>query len=100
MMEPKILAELEIQERLKKLPAGWQYQNNKIAKSFVFDSILQGIQMLNVLIPFCDEIDHHPDIHIYYKKFVFELSRFSVGGKVTDRDFIVAGKIEELFREK
>ena len=95
----KILSEEEIQEKLKEFP-GWKYENNKISKEFVFRTFLDGLDLVNKLAPFCEKIDHHPDIHIFYKKILFELQRYSVGGKVTDRDFLVADKIEKLYKEK
>lgn len=88
----------EIMIKLKALP-GWEFNHDKIAKTFVFDSFSDGINFLVKLAPFCNEIDHHPDIHIYYRKIKFELSRFSIGGKVTKRDFTVAKKIEKLSKK-
>ncbi|HEX8974579.1 MAG TPA: 4a-hydroxytetrahydrobiopterin dehydratase [Patescibacteria group bacterium] len=92
----KILDHEEIQEKLKDLP-GWIFENDKIKKQFVFDSFMQGLGLVNNLAPFCERIDHHPDIHIFYKKILFELQRYSAGGKVTDRDFEVAKEIERLY---
>lgn len=92
----RILTEAEIGERLKNFP-GWTYRNNKISKEFQFDSFDQAVGFVAKLAPFCNKIDHHPDVHIYYKKIVFDLTRFSVGGKVTPRDFTVASEIERLF---
>lgn len=86
----------EINHKLEKYP-GWTYSNNKITNEFLFPSFSSGIKFLNKLAPFCDRIDHHPDIHIYYKKIVFDLQRFNVGGKVTLRDFRVASEIERLY---
>jgi 4a-hydroxytetrahydrobiopterin dehydratase len=94
----KILDRKEIRERLKQFP-GWVYHDHKITKEFVFDSFSAALGLVNHLAPFCNRIDHHPDIHIYYKKVVFDLQRFSVGGKVTPRDFIVAAEIERLFKK-
>ena len=93
-----VLTEKEIKLRLKKFK-GWEYnpKTHKISKEFVFKTFQEGINLIAKLAPFCDSIDHHPDIHISYKKVLFELQRFSVGGKVTDRDFIIASKIEELY---
>lgn len=91
------LSEDEIDISLKGLP-GWNLNQDKISKTFEFPSFSAGLELVNRLAPFCNEIDHHPDIHIYYKKITFDLSRFSIGGKVTERDFTVARKIEELFR--
>jgi 4a-hydroxytetrahydrobiopterin dehydratase len=94
----RILSEQEIIERLKDFP-GWNYKDNKISKEFKFDSFMRGVNLIVKLASFCDAIDHHPDIHIFYRKILFELQRFSVGGKVTERDFIVAKKIEELYKQ-
>lgn len=92
----RVLTEEEIGNRLKDFP-GWSYGDDKITKEFQFESFDKALKFLNELAPFCDRIDHHPDIHIYYKKVVFDLQRFSVGGKVTPRDFRVASEIERLF---
>lgn len=92
----KILSEDEIKKKLNDFP-GWRYHDNKITKEFVFESFDKVVEFVNKLAPFCNRIDHHPDIHIYYKKIVFDLQRFSVGGKITPRDFTVASEIERLF---
>ena len=92
----QILTEREVNGWLKDWP-GWVYHDNKISKEFQFSAFKKGIELIDQLAPFCDKIDHHPDIHIYYKKIVFELQRFSVGGKVTPRDFVVAREIERLY---
>lgn len=93
----KILSDQEVNYELKALP-GWVYADQKISKEFQFASFMDGLEFLNELAPYCNEIDHHPDINISYKKIRFDLQRFSVGGKVTDRDFLVARKIDELFK--
>jgi len=85
----------EILENLKKLD-GWVYKNRKITKEFNLASFKNVVKLIDLLAPFCEEIDHHPDIHIYYKKVIFELQRFSIGGRVCQRDFTVAQKIEKL----
>ncbi len=99
-MDPdlNILTKEQIEEQLKSFP-GWSYTNDKISKKFEFGSFSQAVEFINELAPFCNQIDHHPDIHIFYKKIVFELQRFSVGGKVTTRDFTVARKIENLYKK-
>jgi 4a-hydroxytetrahydrobiopterin dehydratase len=93
-----ILSKEQIFEKLKKLP-GWIYANNKISKQFQFASFSDGVQFINKLTPFCNKIDHHPDIHIYYKKITFELTRYSVGNKVTNKDIVVAKEIERLYHK-
>lgn len=49
--------------------------------------------------PFFEKNDHHPDMHIYYSKVLFELTRWDAGGKVTDMDFKTANEIEKVYEE-
>jgi 4a-hydroxytetrahydrobiopterin dehydratase len=90
------LSEAEIRRRPESLP-GWTFASDKLSKQYEFASFTDGVQFVNGLVLFCNRIDHHPDMAIAYKKIRFDLSRFSVGGKVTERDFTVARKIEEDF---
>ena len=98
MLEINILTDQEIQNELKNLN-GWEYKDSKLTKEFEFKSFDQAVEFVNNLTTFCNEIDHHPDIHIYYKKIRFELQRFDLGAKVTDKDFMVAREIERLFAQ-
>ncbi len=95
----EILPPEEVAEKIKNFP-GWIYANDKITKTFLFPTFDDGLALVGELAPFSNRIDHHPDIHIYYKKIVFDLQRFSVGGKVTERDFTVAEEIERLYAAK
>jgi len=98
MLDIRVLTTPEILEKLKDF-SGWSYADNKLKKEFKFPSFALVVSFLDDLGPFCDRIDHHPDIHIFYTRVVFELQRFSVGGKVTERDFTVAKEIERLYSE-
>ena len=93
-----ILNEEEMQEKLKDFP-GWEYHKNKISKEFKFEDFMDCLAFIVRLAPFCEANDHHPDIHIFYSKILFELQRFDVGGKVTDMDFKVAFEIERLYKK-
>jgi 4a-hydroxytetrahydrobiopterin dehydratase len=95
----KILTPEEVAEKIKNF-SGWTYANDKITKIFLFPAFDDAVALIGELALFCNKIDHHPDIHIYYKKVVFDLQRFSVGGKVTERDFTVAKEIERLYSVK
>ncbi len=95
MKNSNILTKGQIEEELKTL-SGWKYDNDKIAKEFKFKDFMGSLGFVNALAPFCEANDHHPDIHIFYSKVLFELQRFDVGGKVTDKDILVAREIERL----
>ena len=94
----KILSQEEIQEKLKKIP-GWEYKDNKISKEFKFKEFLDVLAFLVKIAPFFEKNDHHPDMHIYYSKVLFELTRWDADGKVTDMDFTTAKEIDRVFKE-
>jgi 4a-hydroxytetrahydrobiopterin dehydratase len=99
METPKILTQAEIEEGLKALP-GWKFQNDKISKEFTFNDFMDSLGFITKLAPIFEENDHHPDTHIMYSKVLFELQRFDVGGKVTDRDLYIAGEIEKNYLKR
>ncbi|MBI2065736.1 MAG: 4a-hydroxytetrahydrobiopterin dehydratase [Candidatus Zambryskibacteria bacterium] len=94
MEKPKILTQEEIELGLKSLP-GWTYAGEKISKEYKFADFLDAFNFVSSLVPYFEKMDHHPDIHIFYNRIVFELQRFDIGGKVTDRDLMVAGEIDK-----
>ena len=98
-MEIEVLTEDQIQEELKSLE-GWNYKDNKISKEFTFTDFMDSLNFINTLAPFCEAHDHHPDVHIFYSKVLFELQRFDIGGKITNMDFLVAKEIERLYKNK
>lgn len=93
-----ILSDKEVELEIKKIP-NWILKNNKISKEFEFVSFPKGIQFISNLVSYFEEIDHHPDMQISYKKIVFELTRYDIGARLTDRDFIVAKEIEKRFKD-
>lgn len=99
MDTPIILTEDQIQEKIKDLP-GWQFANDKIFKQFEFKDFMDSLGFVNKLAPFFESMDHHPDTHILYSKVLFELQRFDIGGKVTDRDIEVAKEIERQYSQR
>ena len=99
MEKPIILTKEEIEEKLKDL-AGWKFADDKISKQFEFKDFMDSLGFINTLAPFFESVDHHPDMHIMYSKVLFELQRFDIGGKVTDRDFVVATEIEKKYSER
>jgi len=96
MNKPKILTEAEITQALKDLP-GWAYTDGKFVKEFEFADFVGSLSFLNRMIAYFQEMDNHQDCHIFYNKVKFELIRYDVGEKVTDRDVEVAKQIEKTY---
>ena len=95
----KILTDEEINEGLKEL-LGWEYKSDKIFKEFKFKDFMDALSFIVKLSSIFEINDHHPDMHIYYSKILFELQRFDIGGKVTDLDLKIAKEIELKYKER
>ncbi|OGI90409.1 hypothetical protein A2911_00250 [Candidatus Nomurabacteria bacterium RIFCSPLOWO2_01_FULL_40_15] len=92
----EVLTEEEIREGLKSLP-GWTFSNDRIFKEFKFNDFTDSLLFVNKMAPIFEENDHHPDTHIMYNRVLFELQRYDSGGKVTDRDLLIASEIEKNY---
>ena len=84
MDKPKILTMKELRAIMPRL-AGWKLAQNKLSRTFEFQDFVQSLSFVNSLVAYFETIDHHPDVYIAYGEVTFELNRYDVGGKVTDR---------------
>jgi 4a-hydroxytetrahydrobiopterin dehydratase len=99
MDKPKILTSKELRVVMPRL-SGWKLTNNKLSRTFEFQDFVQSLSFVNSLVAYFETEDHHPDVHIAYGEVTFELTRYEVGGKVTDRDIEVAKKISSHYRAR
>jgi 4a-hydroxytetrahydrobiopterin dehydratase len=97
MDKPKILTSRELRTIMPRL-SGWKLAQNKLSRTFEFQDFVQSLSFVNSLVAYFETVDHHPDVHIAYGEVTFELARYDVGGKVTDRDVEVAKKISSMYR--
>lgn len=74
----------------------WNTENNKLTYEFVFANFVEAVKFVNQIVPLAEKANHHPDILIHsYKKVRIELFTHSEG-KITDKDYQLAGEIEKL----
>jgi len=95
----KILTEEDIEREMQSLQE-WKREDDKIVKQFEFKDFVDALDFINNLMPFFQENDHHPDINWSYKKITFSLTRYDAGGKLTDKDFSTARKIDSEYTER
>jgi 4a-hydroxytetrahydrobiopterin dehydratase len=91
------LTEVDEDRYLKEL-SGWELVRqgtHLIRKEKKFKKYLDGIDFVSKLGALAEAEDHHPDMHVFYKKVVVELSTHAVGG-LSVNDFILAAKIDKL----
>lgn len=88
-----VLSQDDIQERLKELE-GWTLKEDKIIKILEFPSFMAAIDFVNKIAKVAEIHNHHPIIAVNQKTVKLSLKSFDVNS-ITERDFSLAGAIEE-----
>jgi 4a-hydroxytetrahydrobiopterin dehydratase len=70
-------------------------ENKKISREFKFADFIKAMAFVDAVADIAESEGHHPDIHISYNRVLLELSTHSIGG-LSENDFIVAAKIDQL----
>ncbi|MBM7553726.1 4a-hydroxytetrahydrobiopterin dehydratase [Thalassobacillus pellis] len=77
----------------------WKIEEEKwIVKRYRFKDYLNGIQFVNRIAEFSEEIQHHPFISIDYKMVTLKLTSWSAKG-LTDLDMRCAAKYDQIYEE-
>lgn len=86
----------KIKEYSKAISSEWKVVDNKsIRRQFKFRDFKEAIAFVNKVANLAEEEGHHPDFTINYSKVTLDLSTHAIGG-LSDNDFIMAAKIEDL----
>lgn len=86
--------EAEIAEKLKALP-GWYYENGWIRRHYKSDGWPTTLMLVNAIAYLAEAAYHHPDLAVSWAKVWVKLQNHAAGG-ITDKDFELARKIEEV----
>jgi 4a-hydroxytetrahydrobiopterin dehydratase len=84
-------------QQLKKL-AGWKLTEDgkRIRKEWTLKNFMAGIDFFNRCAELAEADGHHPDLHLVgYRNLAVELWTHAIGG-LSENDFILAAKIDEL----
>jgi 4a-hydroxytetrahydrobiopterin dehydratase len=74
----------------------WKTENNYLVKEFLFPDFVQAVRFVNQIVPISEKANHHPNIYIHsYKKVRIELFTHSEG-KITEKDYELAAKIDRI----
>ena len=91
------MSKKDAEKYLQELP-GWILSGDHIAKEFKFGTYLDGLEFAYSLGKIAEQEDHHPDILIKWKRVNVTLSTHDIKG-LSENDFIIAAKTEELYRK-
>ena len=85
----------KIEEYLEEV-VGWELKENKlIFKTFGFKNFKEAIDFVNQVATIAEQEQHHPDIHIRYRKVTLEFTTHAIHG-LSENDFIMASKIDAM----
>ena len=86
----------KVEEYLQEV-SGWELKESKlIFKTFRFKSFKEAIDFVNQVASIAEQEQHHPDIHIRYKKVTPEFTTHAIKG-LSENDFIMASKIDVMY---
>jgi 4a-hydroxytetrahydrobiopterin dehydratase len=91
-----ILARDDVREKLKFL-RDWKEERGEIVRNIAFANFVTAIHFVNAVAGKAEAAGHHPDIDIRYNKVRLALVSHDAGG-LTQRDFDLAGAIEDLLQ--
>ena len=90
------LEQKEVEEYLKDVE-GWEAKKNTlITKTFAFKAFRETMDFVNQVANLAEAEQHHPDIHIRYKKVTLELTTHAIQG-LSENDFIIASKTNLMY---
>lgn len=89
------LSQKEIEDRLAELP-GWSAEDDRLTRSYRLGSHFAATAMVIHIAQVQDELDHHSDLTLGYNTVTLSVNTHSVGGAVTELDFELARKVEDL----
>ncbi|WP_406334446.1 4a-hydroxytetrahydrobiopterin dehydratase [Streptomyces sp. NBC_00203] len=89
------LSQKEIEDRLAELP-GWSVDGDRLARSYRLGSHFAAAAMVVHIAQVQEKLDHHSDLTLGYNTVSLTVNTHSVGGAITELDFNLARKVEEL----
>jgi 4a-hydroxytetrahydrobiopterin dehydratase len=87
----------ESRKLLSEVP-GWEMveEGKKIRRAWTAKNFKAGIDFFNKVAALAEDEGHHPDLHLAgYRNVSIEMTTHAVGG-LTENDFILAAKINEI----
>lgn len=89
------LSQKEVEDRLAELP-GWTLDGDRLTRSYRLGSHFAATAMVVHIAQVQEELDHHSDLTLGYNTVSLSVHTHSAGGAVTEKDFELARRVEDL----
>lgn len=78
---------------------GWEVEDNKkLTKTYRFQGFRAPVRFVNAIADVAEEQGHHPDLYVAHGQVRVHLWTHKIDG-LTESDFIMAAKIDRVFKE-
>jgi 4a-hydroxytetrahydrobiopterin dehydratase len=89
----------EIRPLLEQLNQWEAVENHHLKKTFTFENFVSALGFVNQIGAIAEAEDHHPDLYLAWGRVAVEIWTHKING-LSESDFILAAKIDALWREQ
>ena len=75
----------------------WKEDENKLWKEFKFNSYIDGVNFVKTVANIAESLNHHPEIHLKYKKVLIFTTTHDKDNKITEKDKELCASIDQTF---
>jgi len=75
--------------------SGWKATDDKIHKTWTFGDFVEAMAFVNRMAEVAEQEGHHPDFCVHWNRVDVTVWTHAIGG-LSENDFILASKIDEL----
>lgn len=75
----------------------WQETNNQLKRSFKFKDFIDAFAFMTKVAFAAEKLNHHPNWSNVYNQVDIVLTTHDVGNTVTEKDWQLAKKIDEIY---
>lgn len=76
----------------------WEAQNNKLTKTFEFQSFEEAIEFMVRASKLISQMDHHPEWTNVYNRVMVSLCTHDAGNVITQKDHDLAAALDAVFQ--
>ncbi|PJZ55388.1 4a-hydroxytetrahydrobiopterin dehydratase [Leptospira barantonii] len=91
----------ELNDLKEKIPSGWEVRFRDevpfLSKTYSFNNYLSGVKFVDAIANIAEEMDHHPDILLVYRKVTVEIFTHSKK-TITDLDLRFVHEAEKVYK--
>ncbi|WP_030667134.1 4a-hydroxytetrahydrobiopterin dehydratase [Streptomyces rimosus] len=90
-----LLTDKEIEDRLAELP-GWSVADGRLTRTYTFERHLPAAAMVVHVAQIQEELGHHSELTLGYNTLTLAVNTHSAGSAITELDFTLARRVEEI----